>query len=274
MLKLLTYLALISTSFVQGQPGEKPPPACPDTIVLEPFTPTEEVCSRTIEISANKPKPKKTTLTMQYWVNLEDDVPMFHAHMEIYSKDTRFKLDGTKGDHLRWCVEFGTPEAKLTWREQIMFRADLTKANTRSKIESEKTHSIAWDKQVVGKKGSDGVTAADLNKGLYFCSLPTNQDNPVMAPENAAQSDYVDHWHNFDPKKADTSSAEKATKNNLFLDWKRPFTEGDENSMDFESGKKYEVFISFFVGQDTDTKTSLTWADVTSNKPNFQPIYL
>ena len=65
MIKFLTYLALLSTSMVQAQEGEKPPEPCIDNEI------TEEVCSRTIKQSSNKPR-SGTSMEMTYWVSLID----------------------------------------------------------------------------------------------------------------------------------------------------------------------------------------------------------
>ena len=70
-------------------------------------------------------------------------------------------------------------------------------------------------------------------------------ENNKVWTSNEAQTDYIEHTHKADPKKPD-STKESTKKNNLFIDWKRPFVEGSDNAMDFESGKEYRVFMSFF----------------------------
>ena len=61
------------------------------------------------------------------------------------------------------------------------------------------------------------------------------------------------------------------------MDWKRAFTEPNENSMDFESGKCYKVFMSFYLDADTPTSKNQkkkVYANVKSNKPTFVDICL
>ena len=162
--------------------------------------------------------------------------------MGIVSKD---KIDGKSSrTQLRMCVEFGVPEYKDYWREQIMFHADVKAGSTKRKATAEeKETKLTWGKQLVARKGGDnGVVLKNLAKGLYLCSLAENNEIFVS---NSGQSDYIEHTHKADPKKPLTTK-EATAKKNLFIDWKRPLAVGDGNSMNFQSGKTYEVFMSFF----------------------------
>ena len=62
----------------------------------------------------------------------------------------------------------------------------------------------------------------------------------------------------------------------MFVDWKRPFTEPNENSMDFESGKSYQFFMAYYADTDKDNNKSKVYADVnkkSKNAPNFVTLY-
>ena len=179
MIKRLTQLALLSTSFVTAQEGEIPPEKCVDDTI------TEVVCSRSVTQQSTKPA-SKNYMTMTYWVTLENSLPYFHAHMELL---TVKPIDGkAKKTQLRMCVEFGTEESKELWREQIMFHADVA-AGT-SKVET----ALTWGKQAVWKKN---VTAEHLADALSFCSY--KEDNEGFEKSFEGDADYIEHSHKGDP---------------------------------------------------------------------------
>ena len=62
-------------------------------------------------------------------------------------------------------------------------------------------------------------------------------------------------------------------KNDIFLDIARPFSEASDNSMDFESGKEYVVYISYYNDKDA-ANTKVVYGEVNKKEPIFYPIYI
>ena len=67
---------------------------------------------------------------------------------------------------------------------------------------------------------------------------------------------------------------QKIDSKKTYIDFKRPFIEKSENAMDFEGGKKYLTYMSYYLGKGTATKTSSVKGDKSGTKPKFVEIQI
>ena len=73
-------------------------------------------CSREV-VGASK------VMKLNYWVNLEGDMPTFHGHLEYLGSKTLTGSSST--EELRLCLEFAVEGSEFAWREQLMFHATI-----------------------------------------------------------------------------------------------------------------------------------------------------
>lgn len=120
--------------------------------------------------------------------------------------------------------------------------------------------SIVFDKQRIYDKIKS--TPDQLQDGTLFCSYQDTTDLNFMATsEDPLNIAYIQHHISYQ-------------KNDIFLDIARPFSEASDNSMDFESGKEYVVYISYYNDKDAANNTKVVYGEVNKKEPIFYPIYI